>query len=172
MIHKHLQSEKQHQKPSLAQWGRRSAYLQGLNGPSMTTRLWWVSCLPAPLSLLKLCLSYSHNSKWRHMRSERPHSALTERVLWPKPPRRTQKLPLTDSTEHVLWPSLIHALLLSAINLNPAVSVNKAQPTASASPARQASVQGSGAFLRGCETANTGLSEQCHREASGKRLAL
>lgn len=103
-------------------------------------------------------LFYSNNSKWRHMQSERPHRAFTERVLWPKPSRRTQKLPPhTDRTEHVLWPSLIHTLSLNAINLNPAVSVNKAQPTDSAaSPAYQASVQGSGAFKRGSETANTG----------------
>lgn len=91
------------------------------------------------------------------MQSERPQRAFTELVLWPKPARTTQKLrPRTDRTEHVLWPSLIHTLSYNAINLNPAVSVNKAQWTDSAASAYQASVRGSGALARGSETGNAG----------------
>lgn len=41
MIHKHLQKWARAAKP-VCQWGqRKSAYLQGLNGSSMTNRLWW-----------------------------------------------------------------------------------------------------------------------------------
>lgn len=105
---------------TLFQWGRRkTAYLQGLNAWSMPNRgPGECSCALRLRLLCKLCPFYSSNSKWRHMPSERPRRARTELVLWPKPSRRTQKLPLTLTGLSMCCdpPSSIHCLSTQSIS--------------------------------------------------------